>query len=118
MPMKDLKTKIGSRLVSLGNLPRFMVASGRKGKQTTNKSQGETKEKMKITVGETIRIFDIVTVIRIRKEAAEELDKLPKDVRNRVLDEAMKITLNTDHPYDVTLEDVLEAKKKVISVEC
>ena len=45
MLMKDLKTKIGSRLVSLGNLPRFMMASGRKGKQRTNESQGETKEK-------------------------------------------------------------------------
>jgi hypothetical protein len=74
--------------------------------------QGETKEKVRITIGETLQIFDMVTVIRIRKEAAEELDKLPKDVRNRVLDEAVKITLNMDHPYDVTLEDVLEAKKK------
>jgi len=72
--------------------------------------KGKQKKKMKITVGETIRIFDIVTVIRIRKEAAEELDKLPKDVRNKVLDEAVKTTLNTDHPYDVTLEDVLEEK--------
>jgi hypothetical protein len=32
-----------------------------------------------------------------------------------ILDEAVKATLETDHPYDVTLEDVIRAETKVHS---
>lgn len=80
----------------------------------SKKEEQEMEEhKKEIKIGATIQLFDAVKVIRIRKEAVEELNKLPKNVRNEVLDEAVKITMNTIHPYDVTLEDILEAKKKM-----
>jgi hypothetical protein len=82
----------------------------------SEKEKHETEEhKKEIKIGDTIQLFATVKVIKIRKEAAEELDKLPQNIRNEVLDEAVKITMNTIHPYDVTLEDVLEAKKKKVT---
>lgn len=81
---------------------------------SVNKILMSVSEK-EIRIGDVIKIFDTLRVIRIRKEAVEELNKLPKNIRNEVLDEAVKITLNTTHPYDVTLEDVLEAKKKKVN---
>jgi hypothetical protein len=82
----------------------------------SEKEKHETEEhKKEINIGDTIQLFATVKVIKIRKEAAEELDKLPQNIRNEVLDEAVKITMNTIHPYDVTLEDVLEAKKKKVT---
>jgi uncharacterized protein (DUF2344 family) len=39
----------------------------------------------------------------------------PRELRNMILDEAVKATLETDHPYDVTLEDVIKAEIKVYS---
>ena len=68
-----------------------------------------------VKLGDKISIFEPVTVIRIRKEALERLNKFSRDVRNMVLDEAVKATLETDHPYDVTLEDVIRAEVKVHS---
>jgi hypothetical protein len=68
-----------------------------------------------VKLGDKISIFEPVTVIRIRKEALERLNRFSRDVRNMVLDEAVKATLGTDHPYDVTLEDVIKAEIKVYS---
>jgi len=68
-----------------------------------------------VKLGDKISIFEPVTVIRIRKDALERLNRFSKDVRNMILDEAVKATLETDHPYDVTLEDVIRAEIKVHS---
>jgi hypothetical protein len=68
-----------------------------------------------VKLGDKISIFEPVTVIRIRKDALERLNRFSKDVRNMILDEAVKATLETDHPYDVTLEDVIRAEVKVHS---
>jgi hypothetical protein len=68
-----------------------------------------------VKLGDKISIFEPVTVIRIRKDALERLNRFSKDVRNMILDEAVKATLETDHPYDVTLEDVIRAEAKVYS---
>jgi hypothetical protein len=69
----------------------------------------------KVKPGDKIEVFKPLTVIRIRKDALERLDKFSKDLRNMILDEAVKATLETDHPYDVTLEDVIRAETKVHS---
>jgi len=69
-------------------------------------------KKKEVKLGETITLTETVRVIRIRNEAMKELEKLPADIRNEVLDEAVKLTMNTIHPYDVTLSEVVEAKKR------
>jgi hypothetical protein len=74
-----------------------------------NKKEGKIKE---IRVGESITFSDKVTVIKIRGEAMKELDKLPQSVRQEVLNEAIELSKNTTHPYDVTKEDGIEARKK------
>lgn len=85
----------------------------RNGKDMTgDKEQKEEVNKKKIKVGDKVQLFSTLTVIRIRKKAVEELNKLPENFRNEILDEAVKLTMNTIHPYDVTLEDVLKAKKR------
>lgn len=76
-------------------------------------SEDEGKKEQKIKVGEKISIIEKVTVIKIRKEATEELNKLPVNLRNKVLEKAVKLTMKTDHPYDVTLDEVTKAKKGV-----
>jgi hypothetical protein len=73
------------------------------------KKEGKVKE---IRVGETITVTDTVTVIVIRGEANKELDKLPQNVRQEVLNEAVELSKSTTHPYEVTLEEVTEAKKR------
>jgi hypothetical protein len=73
------------------------------------KDKGKVKE---IKVGEKITVTETVTVIKIRGEATKELEQLPQNFRQEVLDEAVELSKNTIHPYDVTLEEVKEAKKK------
>jgi hypothetical protein len=68
-----------------------------------------------VKLGDKISIFEPVTVIRIRKDALKRLNMFPRKLRNMILDEAVKTTLRTDHPYDVTLEDVIKAEIKVYS---
>ena len=68
-----------------------------------------------VKLGDKISIFEPVTVIRIRKDALKRLNMFPRKLRNMILDEAVKATLETDHPYDVTLEDVMRAEVKVHS---
>jgi hypothetical protein len=68
-----------------------------------------------VKLGDKISIFEPVTVIRIRKDALKRLNMFPRELRNMILDEAVKITLGTDHPYDVTFEDVIRAETKVHS---
>jgi hypothetical protein len=68
-----------------------------------------------VKLGDRISIFEPVTVIRIRKDALKRLNMFPRKLRNMILDEAVKTTLGTDHPYDVTLEDVIRAEIKIYS---
>jgi len=64
-----------------------------------------------IRIGNTIEIFNMLRIIKIRKETVKELNKLPKNVRNKVLDETIKITLNTTHPYNVNPRRRFRSKK-------
>ncbi len=73
-----------------------------------NKKEG----KKEIKFGDTISMKETVTVIKIRGEAVKELDKLPLDIRQEVTNEAVELSKGTIHPYDVTLEEVIGAKKK------
>jgi hypothetical protein len=73
------------------------------------KKEEEVKEKK---VGDTITVTETVTVIVIRGEAMKELDTVPQSIRQDVLNEAVELSKGTIHPYDVTLEEVKEAKKK------
>lgn len=76
-------------------------------------SEEKKKEgKKEIKIGATITLTSNFTVIKIRGEAVKELDKLPQNVRQEVVNEAVELSKGTIHPYDVTLEEVTEAKKK------
>jgi hypothetical protein len=77
-----------------------------------NEEQKKEEKKKEIRVGDSIALTETVTVIKIRGEAVKELDKLPKDIREEILNEAVEATKGTIHPYDVTLEDVIKAKKR------
>lgn len=70
------------------------------------------EEKKEIKIGDSVRGFDSVTVIKISGEANKELDKIPQNIRREVLSEAVEVSKGTIHPYDVTLQEVLEAKKR------
>lgn len=76
-------------------------------------TKNEEKKKIKeIKIGDKVTVSETVTVIKIRGEAVKELDKLPQDIKQEVLDEALELSKNTTHPFEVTLEEVKEAKKK------
>jgi len=77
-----------------------------------NEEQKKEERKKAIKVGDSITLTDTVAVIKIRGEATKELDKLPQNVRQEVLNEAVELSKGTIHPYDVTLEEVREAKKR------
>jgi ASC-1-like (ASCH) protein len=73
----------------------------------------EKKEKEKeIKVGDSITFSEKVTVIKIRGEAVKELGQLPQNLRQEVANEAVELSKGTIHPYDVTLQEVIEAKKR------
>jgi hypothetical protein len=76
--------------------------------ENEKKKEGEKK----ITVGSSLTISSSVTVILIRGDARKELDKLPKDDRQKILDEAIKISKEKGRPYDITFEDVVEAERR------
>jgi len=78
------------------------------------KKEGEIKE---IRIGEKVTVTDTVTVIKIRGDAVKELDRLPQNIRQEVLDEAVELSKSTSHPYDVTLEEIREAKRRK-GVQC
>ncbi len=73
------------------------------------KKKGKIKE---VKIGEKVTVTDTVTVIKIRGDAVKELDKLPQNIRQEVLDEAVELSKSTTHPYEVTLEEIREAKKR------
>lgn len=77
-----------------------------------NEEQKKEERKKEIKIGDSITLTDTVTVIKIRGEATKELDKVPQNVRQEVLNEAVELSKGTIHPYDVTLEEVREAKKR------
>jgi hypothetical protein len=52
-----------------------------------------------------------LTVIRIEDDATRLLDTLKKEWRSIILDDAVKLTLKTGHPYIVKIDDVLTALK-------
>lgn len=68
-----------------------------------------SKNKKEITVGSTLTLSSSVIVVRIRAEAQEELNKIPKKRRREILDKAIEISKERGRPYDVTREDILEA---------
>lgn len=74
--------------------------------------EDKKKEKKEIKIGDSIGFSESITVIKIRGEAVKELDKLPQNIRQEVANEAVELSKGTIHPYDVTLEEVTEAKKK------
>jgi len=81
-------------------------------------SEGDNQKKpqrrkviKEITIGASIGLSDSVTVIKIRGEANKELDSLPKGEREKVLEDAIELSKKHGHPFDVQLEDVVEAKK-------
>ena len=76
-------------------------------------NEKQRKEKKKeILIGDSISLSSSVTIIRIRREAKEELDRLANELRQGILNAAVEVSKSTIHPYDVTLEDVKEAKRK------
>jgi len=77
-----------------------------------NEERKKEEKKKEIKIGDSITLTDTVTVIKIRGEASKELDTVPQSVRQDVLNEAVELSKGTIHPYDVTLEEVKEAKKK------
>jgi len=78
-------------------------------KNERQKKEGKRKE---IKFGDSITVTDTFTVIKIRSEAVKELDKLSQNVRQEVLNEAVELSKSTIHPYDITLDEVIEAKKR------
>lgn len=76
--------------------------------ETEKKKTGKKKE---ISIGDSISLSDSVTVIRIRGEANKELESLPKEDRQKVLEKAIELSKIRGHPFDVQLKDVTDAKK-------
>ena len=76
-----------------------------------NEKKKEEKKK-EIKIGDSITLTETVTVIKIKEDAVKELNKLPEDIRQEILNEAVEVSKDTIHPYVVTLEDVIKAKKK------
>lgn len=65
-----------------------------------------------LQLGKSISLTSNATIIKIEKDANEELYKLPQNMRREILSEAVEASKGTIHPYDVTLQEVLEAKKR------
>lgn len=96
---------IGKLIAQLEELIRIAV-------EKMSEEDKKKEEKKEVKIGETITLTDTVTVIKIRGEAVKELGELPQNVRQEVANEAVELSKGTVHPYDVTLQEVIEAKKR------
>jgi hypothetical protein len=74
--------------------------------KTDNKKKKEVKAEG--SIGFTVDAI----IIKVDGEANKELYRLPKDIRQSILDEAVEISKGTIHPFEVTLQEVTDAKKK------
>ena len=82
-------------------------------KEEKNENKEESDKGKKVTLGSSISLTSSVTIIVTRGDARKELDKLPGPIRQQVLDEAIKISKSEGNAYDITLERVLEAKRRL-----
>jgi len=78
----------------------------------SNEKKKETGKVYSVKVGESIGFTSNAIVIKIQGEANKELYRLPENIRRDILDEAVELSKGTIHPYDVSIQEVLEAKKK------
>jgi hypothetical protein len=77
-----------------------------------NIEKGNDEPKKGMSIGGSISFSASAVVIRIRKEAREELERIPDTMRRDVLNEAVDISKVTTHPFDITSDEIKEAKKR------